>query len=174
MVCAAGTRSRKRFLCPDLPFCFAHLAVLAAPILARAAKAAALQPFNGHGSMGTGRHEIKCHREDHIDHQHEHTDEPRGSSTAGDQRCCHGCDQHHYHCARPELQIHWLGTKKITEQYQHRGYRQGDLRGTSQRDSYAQVQTVLTPENDEPISAAPPTNATIMKPTNAGVMPNDR
>src|SRR6516225_5730833 len=28
------------------------------------------------------------------------------------------------------------------------------------------------PENDEPISAAPPTNATTMKPTNAGVLPN--
>jgi len=33
----------------------------------------------------------------------------------------------------------WLRTREITEQYQHRSYRLGDLGGASQRDAYAQV-----------------------------------
>ena len=54
-------------------------------------------------SMCTGRQQIKCHCEDQINHQHEHTDELGRSSTARDQRSCHSCNQHHYHRARPEL-----------------------------------------------------------------------
>ena len=93
--------------------------------------------------MRTGRQQVKGHSEDQINHQHEHTDEPGGSSTAGNQCCCHSCDQHHYHGAGPELQIHRLRAEEITEQYEHRGHKEGDLGGTSQRDAYAQVQAVL-------------------------------
>jgi len=68
--------------------------------------------------MYARRQEVERHGEDHIDHQHEDTDEPRRSSATGDQGRRHRGDQHHYHGARPELQIHRSRAEDIAEQYQ--------------------------------------------------------
>src|SRR5262249_30879072 len=53
-----------------------------------------------------GRQEVECHGENQIDHQRQHANEPRCSSTVGNQGYCRGGNQHHHNRTGPELQIH--------------------------------------------------------------------
>src|SRR5947207_125428 len=124
-------------------------------------------------SRRSGRQKIKCHREDKVDHQHRHPYKPSRSPADGNQRRSHRGDEYHEHCARPELQIHRSRAHSITDQNQHRPDEARDLVALAKAITTLRSNRFLrAPENAEAISAAPPTSATMMKPTKAGVIPN--
>ena len=89
------------------------------------------------------RHQVQRHREDQVDHQHQHADEPGRAPTDRDEHRGDRGDEHHHHRARPELQIHRRRPDDIAQQHQHRRDEQRDLRRAAQRDAHAQVEPVL-------------------------------
>jgi hypothetical protein len=93
---------------------------------------------------------------------------------AGHQGCCHRRNEHHNHRARPELQVHRGRANNVTEEHQHRRDEEHDLGDAAPSPIFTlkSIRFLPAAENPGAISAAPPTSAKTMKPTNAGVIPN--
>ncbi len=67
-----------------------------------------------------------------------------------------------------KLQVHWSWPDRIAQEHKHWRDEQGNLGGASEGDADAHIQPVLARGNATAISAAAPTKATIINPTNAG------
>src|SRR6478736_1760208 len=101
------------------------------------------------GEQGAGRsgyarrQQVERHRENGIDREQQHADEPRRPAAVRDEAPGEGGEKDHDHRARPELQVHRRRAEHVAQQHQHRRDKKRNLGRTAHGNAHAQIQAVL-------------------------------